>query len=368
MLILIKYEIGQNHILPKSLISDSIYNHKYIIYRKRKSDVKLRILTPKLIGHKIAMPIYMANGVILLNAGNILKEKLIMKLQDLGINTVYIEDDSYAIELQEMLNSKIRLELMKDIKTLFEEVKKNNKLDQTFAEKIVDKAIESLNLSENAFLYNNVSFEKNTDFQLVSHSFEVMIYSIIVGVNLRYNVKKLASLGIGALLHDIGRIFDSSEKHTTVGYDFVKKNSKIPTTAYVCLLQHHEYEDGSGFPQGLKSDKIYELSKVVGICDEYVKLLHSESAHLPNDVIEMMTAKAVTKYDHAIYRSFTKAVYCYPNGLEVKLNNNRTGIVVKQNRDLPTRPIVAIFENGKPVLLDLTTQQYQTTFIEEVIL
>ena len=330
--------------------------------------MKLRILTKKLIGHKIAMPIYMANGVVLLSAGNTLKEKLILKLQDLGVNTVYIQDDSYAIELQEMLNAKIRLELIQDIKLLFNDIRKNSKLDETLIEKIVDKTIESLNLSENAFLYNNVSFDRNTDYKLILHSFEVMIYSIFVGVSLRYNVKKLASLAIGALLHDIGKIFDDGEKHPKDGYEYVKKNSKIPTTAYVCLLQHHEYEDGSGYPQGLTGDKIYELSKIVCICDEYVNLLHSETTPLPNDVLEIMTAKAVTKYDHDIFRSFTKAIYCYPNGLEVKLNSNRTGIVVKQNKDLPTRPIVAVFENGKPVLMDLTNQKNQTTFIEGVII
>jgi HD-GYP domain-containing protein (c-di-GMP phosphodiesterase class II) len=339
-----------------------------LLINKGIDDMRLRILTKKLFGHKTALPIYMANGVILLNAGNVLTEKLIIRLQDLGINTVYIEDNSFAIELQEMLNSKVRLEIIKDIKILFDDIRKNNKLDETLAEKIVDKTIENLNLSENAFLYNNVSFEKNTEFQLLLHSLEVMIYSILVGVNLRYSVKKLSSLGIGALLHDIGKIFESGEKHTQVGYDFVKRNTKIPTTAFVCLLQHHEYEDGSGFPQGLKSDKIYELSKIVGICDQYVNLLKNENTPLPNDALELMTAKAVTKYDHEIFRKFTKAIYCYPNGLEVRLNGNRTGIVVKQNKDLPTRPIVAIFEDGKPILIDLTSQLYQTTFIEEVII
>jgi HD-GYP domain len=107
---------------------------------------------------------------------------------------------------------------------------------------------------------------------------------------------------------------------------------------------------------------------VVGLCDEYVHLMHDEKTPLPNEVLEVMTAKAVLKYDHEIFRSFRNAIYCYPNGLEVRLNNNKVGIIVKQNKSLPIRPIVAVFEEGKPVLLDLTNQQFQTIFIEEVIL
>lgn len=330
--------------------------------------VRLRVLTKKLIGHKIAMPIYMTNGATLLSAGNALHEKMIIRLQDLGISTVYIEDNTCPIELQEMLPAKVRLEVIKDIKSLFDEVRKSNSLNEEAAEGIVNRVLENLNLSENAFLHNNISVDKDTDIEIVNHSFEVMLYSLFVGVNLKYNVKKLTSLGLGALLHDIGKFFKEGELHTQGGYDFIKKKTKIATTAYVCLLQHHEYVDGSGYPQHLAGDKIYELSKVVTICNEYVHLLHHEETPLPSEVLEVMTAKAVLKYDQEIFRSFTKAVYCYPNGLEVKLNNNKVGIVVKQNKSMPIRPIVAIFENGKPVLLDLTNQQSQTVFIEEVIL
>jgi HD-GYP domain-containing protein (c-di-GMP phosphodiesterase class II) len=181
-------------------------------------------------------------------------------------------------------------------------------------------------------------------------------------------VKKLISLGLGALLHDVGKIFTEDEGHPHAGYNFVKNNSNISTTSYICLLQHHEYEDGSGYPQRLRGDKIYELSKVVGICNEYVNMLHKENSKLPNEVIEKMTAWAVLKYDHGIFRSFVKAIYCFPNGLEVKLNNDKVGIVVRQNKDLPTRPVVAVFEGERPQAIDLTSQSYQTLFIDQVIM
>jgi HD-GYP domain-containing protein (c-di-GMP phosphodiesterase class II) len=330
--------------------------------------MKLRVLTEKLRGLSIANPIYSGNGMVLLNTGAVLTETNIKKLQRLGVLIVYIEDESCPIELQEILHAKIKLEVIKDIAILFNGISKDRKIDMGLCEKIVSKTIENINLSENAFLYSNVSFNENRELELVIHSFEVMVYSLITGINRKLNIKKLFNLGVGALLHDIGKLFSEGEEHTRAGYELAKNNALIATTSYLCLLQHHEYEDGSGFPQKLKEDKIYEFSKIVCIANDYVNLISNLGTHLPNDAVETMTARAVLKYDHEIFRNFVKAVYCYPNGLEIRLNNDRLGIVVKQNKDLPTRPIIALFENGRPFLLDLTNNQNQTLFIKEAIL
>jgi HD-GYP domain-containing protein (c-di-GMP phosphodiesterase class II) len=327
--------------------------------------MKLMVLTKKLVGKILAMPIYTHSGMILLNSGSMLTEGAIEKIQGRGITTLYIEDDSCDIEMQEMLDSKVKLKVLYEIKVLLDQIEKSKKLNSDLAEKIVKEVIENINLSENAFLYNNVSFSKDTGLELTIHSFEVLIYSLIVGLNRRYDAKKLLNLGLGALLHDVGKLFDSSHQHTTVGYNFVKAQMNIPTTAYMCIVQHHEYEDGSGYPQKLKSENIYELSKIVAICNEYVNLLHSERSHLPSEAIETMTARAVVKFQKDIFRSFINSIYCYPNGLEVRLNTGEVGIVVKQNRELPTRPIVAYIKSEEVVLIDLT--KHLTIYIEELM-
>lgn len=327
--------------------------------------MKLMVVTKRLVGKILAMPIYTHIGTILLNTGNMLTEGAIEKIQGRGITTVYIEDDTCDIEMQEMIDSKIKLKVLFDIKMLFDGVEKNKKLDTKLAEKIVKEIVQNINLSENAFLYSNVSFGKETGLELAIHSFEVLMYSLIVGLNRRYDAKRILNLGLGALLHDIGKLFDLGRSHTAAGYNFVKAQMDIPTTAYLCVLQHHEYEDGSGFPQGLKGENIYEFSKIVCMCNEYVDLLHSQKSHLPSEAIETMTARAVVKFEQDVFKTFINSIYCYPNGLEVVLNNGHRGIVVKQNKDLPTRPIVGIVDNGRPVLMDMTKEL--TVAVEELV-
>jgi HD-GYP domain-containing protein (c-di-GMP phosphodiesterase class II) len=323
------------------------------------------VVSKKLIGKILAMPIYMSSGIVLLGTGSILTELAIDKILKRGITTVYIEDNSCVIDMQEMIETKEKLKILFDMKVLFDNVEKNKRLDSNLAEKIVTNVVQNINLSENAFLYSNVSMGENTGLELTIHSFEVLVYSILVGLRRKYDSKKILNLGLGALLHDIGKIFEEDKKHTNLGYNFVKSQMNIPTTSYICILQHHEYEDGSGYPDGLKGDNIYELSKIVGICNEYINLIHSKETHLPSEAIEIMTARAITKFDQDIFKSFMNSVYCYPNGLEVRLTTNQVGIVVKQNKELPTRPIIGAFEDGKPILVDLTKQL--TNNIEEII-
>lgn len=327
--------------------------------------MKLMVVTKKLVGKILAMPIYTHTGTVLLNTGSMLTEGAIEKIQGRGITTLYIEDDTCDIEMQEMIDSRVKLKVLFDIKMLFDGVEKNKKLDSKLAEKIVKDIVQNINLSENAFLYSNVSFGKETGLELAIHSFEVLVYSLIIGLNRRYDAKRILNLGLGALLHDIGKLFDEGKAHTTLGYNFVKAQMDIPTTAYLCILQHHEFEDGSGFPQALKGANIYEFSKIVGMCNEYIGLLHRQQSHLPSEAIETMTARAVLKFEQDIFKTFINSIYCYPNGLEVRLNNGYRGIIIRQNKDLPTRPIVGVFQNGKPILVDMTKEL--TVAIEELI-
>jgi hypothetical protein len=114
----------------------------------------------------------------------------------------------------------------------------------------------------------------------------------------------------------------------------------------MCVYELYEKKDGSG-PLGIKGDKIYEFSKIVSICNAYVKYISDEKGILPHVALERITAEAGNSYDEEIYKDFINTIYCYPNGLSVKLNNGQDAVVIAQNKDSATRPIVQVKEDGK---------------------
>ena len=326
--------------------------------------MRLAVLNEKIVGKELAVPIYTQSGMIYLNAGSILNEKSIERIKKIGINIVYIEDGINDVTLQEIYDTPLRLKAIKDLKSVFDDCKKNNRISEKPIIEIVENIIKNINISENAYLYNNVA-KSDDNLTLCTHSLNVAILSIAIGYNKKYSNDKLLKLGIGAILHDIGKLFKMGEEHTTVGYRLVKSNNYFSPTSCTCIISHHENEDKTGYPEKLTGDKIYEFAKIVSICNEYINLLDSNDVMLPHDAIEKITAMTGVKFSHEIYKDFVGSIYCYPNGLTVKINNGVEAMVIKQNKNMPIRPIVAYKENGEVKYANLMDNP--TLFIEEVV-
>lgn len=94
-------------------------------------------------------------------------------------------------------------------------------------------------------------------------------------------------LRMASPMHDVGKVgipdsilmkqgklteqeFEEVKTHTTIGYEMLK-NSRQPIiqAAAIVALQHHEYWDGSGYPQGLKGDSIHIFGRITCLADVY---------------------------------------------------------------------------------------------------
>lgn len=324
--------------------------------------MKLTVLSDKLLGEKLAVPIYNANGNLFLNRGTNITQIALKHLKNIGISTIYIEDTNSEVDLVEVLPSHIRVKVFKKLKYEFISIKKNKKINDEVIFEISDEIIGNINLSENSILYNNVG-KKDEIEELVDHSLQVALTSIMIGANKQYNAEKLQNLLIGALLHDVGKLFSKQENHSEIGYRIIKENISFATTSCIILLQHHEHIDGTGFPNKLVGKQIYEFSQIVGIANEYINTFDEEVSVLPHEVMEKIAAQTLTRFCPEIHKFFTKSVYCYPNGLDVKLNTGESGTIIMQNKSHPLRPIIKTNANKFLNLLDNLT-----LFVEEVLL
>ena len=329
--------------------------------------MKLITLDKKNIGKCLQVPIYSYDGVILLKSNSLLTEKNINHLKNVGINTAYISDEtSDDLSLQETLESPVRLKCLKDLNRIFSSIKTIKVLNNKVIFSLSEDLISNLNISENAFLFNNIA--KSDKFSSLSvHSLDVAILTAIVGMKKNYPMSKLIELVSVALLHDIGKVFEENDTHCKLGYDIIKNSPNFSTMIYVSTLQHHEYEDGSGFPNKYKGDKIHEYAKIVGICNEYLNLISSkEKTFLPNEAVETITAMASSKFDKEIYKHFLSSIYCYPNGLTVHLNNGLEGMVVMQNKNYPLRPVIGVCNGSETKFINLLFEL--TLFIEKIVI
>jgi putative nucleotidyltransferase with HDIG domain len=208
---------------------------------------------------------------------------------------------------------------------------------------------------------------KESDEYDYSHGINVAIYSLMVGIQMGYNRATLTDLGIGALLHDIGKLaldqtiiskpstltyeeYEYVKRHSLEGFNMVK-NLDLPNISKNIVLQHHENYDGSGYPLGVTNASLSPLVKIVSICDVY-DAMTSDRVYMtkkdPYTSISTIISETNRKFDPVLVSNFIKTIGIYPIGMNLTLNTGEIGVVIEKRKHKPTVK-VTIDRNGKLV-------------------
>jgi HD-GYP domain-containing protein (c-di-GMP phosphodiesterase class II) len=230
----------------------------------------------------------------------------------------------------------------------------------------------------------------SVDHYLYQHSLNVCVYTTLLGMSHGYTKEELTTLGMGALLHDIGKTqiaidvlrkpssltkeeYEEMKQHARFGYELLKDEPNLPLLVAHCAFQHHERIDGSGYPRGIKGSEIHDYAKWIGVVDSYDAMTTNRvysSPMLPHDAIERLYAGTGTLYEQKMVQLFRDKVAIYPIGITVKLQTGESGIVADLNYSYPHRPIVRILYNEageelkSPYEIDLS--KHLTTMIVSV--
>lgn len=337
-------------------------------------------------GVKLARTIFSSDGGILLEQGVELRESYIEHLKNHGISEVYLEDDiSQDIVVKDVIRDQTRSDAVVLVKKLMTNYQFTNSIDVEAVKKTVNEILDEL-LGNDDILYN-LSEIKSVDDYTFEHSVNVCILSLITGIGLGFDISRLRDLGTGAMLHDIGKLlipreilkkpsqltveeFEEIKKHTILGYELLKKSGRVSLTSAYIAFGHHERYDGSGYPLQLKNENIHMYARIVAVADVYDALTSDRVYRKklkPNEVFEYITSLGIHHFDPNVIENFVKYVTVYPVGTGVLLNTRERGIVVRDNRSLPTRPVIRIVydENmkKKAVSKDIDLSEHTNIFI-----
>jgi len=167
------------------------------------------------------------------------------------------------------------------------------------------------------------------------HVERVRDYALMLAEQMGWVEKKLDSLRFGAILHDIGKIhiqesillkeepLTASEwleirKHPTIGAEMVKDIPYLKS-AIPIILHHHEYWDGSGYPDQLKGEGIPQTARIVAVADAFDAMTTDRAykpAKTPEDTLAEIVGGSGTKYDPKIVDALQK---CWDAGLVAEI-------------------------------------------------
>ena len=196
-----------------------------------------------------------------------------------------------------------------------------------------------------------------------------------------FAAKDWVQIALAGLLHDIGNtkvdraiLFkpnaltseerEEVRRHTVNGYQLLKSSPALNEGVKLAALQHHEREDGSGYPLGIKADKIHPYAKIVAIADTFHAMTLNKvykKAASPYVVLEEIRENAFGKLEPSYVRMFIERATQFHNGTVVKLSDGRSGEIVFSDRSQPTRPWVSV----AGTIVNLSIERH--LYIQEVI-
>lgn len=366
--------------------------------------------------------IFLPSGELLLAAGYHLTERYRTRLKQLGFYTVLIKvpgtDD---IIPESIISDHLQRELSVTIKKTSDDLKKVFNIRQEGVRNVrqmIRKNKQYLNkyLTNSGFIHSiekmideilnspaivlNMSALQKTHSGLFEHAIRVAVTSLALGRKYRFSYDEMKQLALGAINYDLGLIAVPSEilektesltddelqifkQHTVHGYLMLKQNPAIPPTSAAVALQHHEHQDGTGYPRGIRGGNlaplkdfsrkslIHRFSEIVAVAEQYDILTSDRNGPpLPvRDAMRKMIKMSGNHLNSDIVQNLLAIIPIYPIGARFRVENAPTpqlvgyyGVVAKVDPDDIENPKIILYETKKrqkikPILIDMSTHK-----------
>ena len=341
---------------------------------------------------RLGRPVYSFSAGVrlpLLQPGAVITRPVRAGLERAGVFAVYVDDTlSEGITPAEPISGETRDHAMRALEETFTLVATEGASTRVPAEQIerlgaVVKAI-LRDLGSRKEAVSSLMDLNAFDVHTLGHSLNVCLIGLMIGDEAlhrhgwrdgRGEIRhggvddRLEKLGIGLLLHDVGKLLIPAEilrkpgrltademdlvrEHPKAGLDLIEDGA-FSSLSRIAVIGHHERMDGLGYPYG-RSDDLHPHAQIAGIADVYdaVSSLRVYQARRPtHEAWELIMGLAGTAFPLDLVQVFKETVAPYPEGVAVGLSDGRRGIVAAVNRDHVTRPTVRVThdETGAPL-------------------
>jgi len=328
------------------------------------------------------------------NSFKIKDEKVIEKIVSYGIRSVYIDTEKGADvegaptehevkhEIQRAMNSaadkkpekqyraslreelvkakEIKKEAKETIQNILDDVRFGKQVETEKVESLVEKMLESILRNPDALI--SLARLREVDEYTYVHSMAVCTLMISFGHYLNYDPQILREVGIGAMLHDIGKMripqelltkrhglsddeYSQIKEHVIFSRMILEETKGISQTSILLASQHHEREDGTGYPQGLDGRHTSEFGQAAAIADVYDAMTSKrcyQRKYEPTEVLKKLFEWSENLYNKNLVQHFIRNVGIYPIGVLVRLESGLLGVVLNHGEKSLLHPKVRI--------------------------
>lgn len=364
-------------------------------------------------GMVLAQDIFLSDSAItaFLRKGYVLTEQAIERLNNKRVAQVWVEDPWKPAEpkkmaahspagpllsaaksaippLQHSVPPRLKAEAIQTLQSTFTDILISDEgvlgsresLDAM--DSVVAQLVQTIAGNRSALL--NIQDLKHYDDDTYHHSLSVAVLAIGLGRHLGMPTPQLHALGMGAIMHDIGKIavpleilrkpsrlnaqeFGIVKNHAKAGTSYLISSALGSEELWRAVLFHHEKLDGSGYPNGLAGGEIPLWSRIISVSDVFDALTSVKpfrTAVAPADALEYIMGGIDSAFDYDVVSALMHRVALYPVGSCVRLSDDSIALVL--DNENPNRPVVEIL--GKGDIVDLQhDRQYLNVVISGIV-
>jgi HD-GYP domain-containing protein (c-di-GMP phosphodiesterase class II) len=372
--------------------------------------------------HVLARSIFRPNGELLLSAGYRMTDAVLKKLYTMDQTIFWVQEEGlWDVIPEQLISEYIMLQTTNELRTnanKFKQVVKQSmqslediqslmKDSGRFRNLIAAESVQRLSsdiisdLMHNEATMVNLNSIRTKSNYIYEHSLDVSIVCLMLAKKFGFNRLEMEELALGSLLLDTGYLvlpeemvnkkgritfneFSILKEHPTIGYTILRENPKIPLVSAHIAYQHHERQDGGGYPRRLKGmneapikkmnterSQMHRYAEVAAVADFYVSMSNPRPGSprkTPQEIIKVLLKSAGSLLNKKIVDALITMIPVYPVGarIVVILDPGRKllgyqGVVSKTYPEEPERPdIILIMDEGKnqikPVSVSLREQ------------
>ena len=275
------------------------------------------------------------------------------------------------------------------IDELYSQAAGNGALNLHKARVVVDSLVDIL--TNDPLSLMRAATIKNYDADTAHHSVNVGILALFMAPRLAFSRDLMGTLGVAALMHDIGKtripheilnkvgkLTDDErtiiQQHPILGAEMLRGLAGPSKLTMVVAFEHHANYDLSGYPRIVTKPRPHLLARLVQIADVFDAATTSRRVyrrpHTPEEAMRLILAGAGTFYDPVLARIFLQEMGVYPVGTLVRLDGGTLAVVRRPGRSSPTRPLVSVIDaqaTPAEVVSDLDLEEHQGRHIVQSV-
>lgn len=304
----------------------------------------------------IAIDIIDNQGRIMLKKGQKITQNGINILSNLGVAAVYIQDE-YCFNQKPHASTELNsiFKHIEGFKAIGDRINEgiSSSEDIIKATEIATELVNELLLLDvdSKIVYEPSKLHVNS---VIENNIYIAMMSTVLGIKMNLNKEDLVKLCLTALLKDVALLspkilnahLTSYKTHPLVAYQYLKEVYKIDEAILNGVLQHHEYDDGSGFPNKLKGSEICTFAKIISLVDCFYEV-KSTHEHLDSTelLFEIKLKKILRKFNAEMITYFVRNAEIFNLDTLIRLSNKDLAVVYKNNHLNPFKPIVKIVKS-----------------------